>query len=202
MCGATVCARVCWCVTVCEYQSWRPTPGAGHNAERACLTPPTRRLALPLTCNQYVCVFVRLSQVGSEELLQYQLLFKHMWGLKRVERQLEATWLLLQGTKRLPRPRECSAAGREGGRAGGAVHSKPKAIRNPQPSCAMGWRYTEPIVRLPVCRQLDVRYASVCVRSCVCAQAARCLRLRSGATSSWRWRTRCASSSTLLCRSC
>ncbi|PNW75396.1 hypothetical protein CHLRE_12g525500v5 [Chlamydomonas reinhardtii] len=43
--------------------------------------------------------------VGSEELLQYQLLFKHMWGLKRVERQLEATWLLLQGTKRLPRPR-------------------------------------------------------------------------------------------------
>ncbi|GFR43941.1 hypothetical protein Agub_g5080, partial [Astrephomene gubernaculifera] len=41
--------------------------------------------------------------VGGEELLQYQMLFKHLWGLKRVERQLEATWLLLQGTKRLAR---------------------------------------------------------------------------------------------------
>ncbi|GLC59399.1 hypothetical protein PLESTB_001482000 [Pleodorina starrii] len=41
--------------------------------------------------------------VGAEELLQYQLLFKHLWGLKRAERQLEATWLLLQGTKRLER---------------------------------------------------------------------------------------------------
>ncbi|GIL70922.1 hypothetical protein Vretimale_4032 [Volvox reticuliferus] len=41
--------------------------------------------------------------VGGEELLQYQLLFKYLWGLKRAERQLEATWLLLQGTKRLER---------------------------------------------------------------------------------------------------
>ncbi|KAG2453505.1 hypothetical protein HYH02_001725 [Chlamydomonas schloesseri] len=48
--------------------------------------------------------------VGGEELLQYQLLFKHMWGLKRVERQLEATWLRLQGAKRLPRPRGAAPA--------------------------------------------------------------------------------------------
>ncbi|KAG2498904.1 hypothetical protein HYH03_003095 [Edaphochlamys debaryana] len=41
--------------------------------------------------------------VGGEELLQYQLLFKHLWALKRAERQLEATWTLLQGTKRLGR---------------------------------------------------------------------------------------------------
>ncbi|EFJ45468.1 gamma tubulin interacting protein [Volvox carteri f. nagariensis] len=41
--------------------------------------------------------------VGGEELLQYQLLFKHLWGLKRAERQLEATWLMLQGTKRVER---------------------------------------------------------------------------------------------------
>jgi gamma-tubulin complex component 2 len=45
--------------------------------------------------------------VGGEEFLQYQVLFKHLWGLKRAERQLELTWQLLQGTKRLERAGAC-----------------------------------------------------------------------------------------------
>jgi hypothetical protein len=41
--------------------------------------------------------------VGRPQLLQYQLLFKHLFTLKYWERQLNGVWLQLQQTRRLPR---------------------------------------------------------------------------------------------------
>lgn len=62
--------------------------------------------------------------VGSEELECYQLLFKHLWGLKRCEQQLQATWVLLQDTKRMWRAR--GVRGGEGG--GGPAASRQRQV--------------------------------------------------------------------------
>ncbi|PNH04022.1 hypothetical protein TSOC_009859 [Tetrabaena socialis] len=76
-----------------------PTPGGSRLLGPRDQDLPGWELFLPTLKLEWPATLV----VGGEELLQYQLLFKHLWGLRRAERQLQSTWLLLQGTKRLPR---------------------------------------------------------------------------------------------------